>query len=155
MGTHKNPLRKKPDIDETPRRKTGKHKRHETACEDKRRSYLNCGICGSEDVAREVLCYCARCGNETLTITQKRWYSWEEIETSCSCKDLTPWHPYPSFKRIDREVCMACGSMKSPTCPSCGGERQRLHRDLPTCWTSPFGEKRCSCGFRHPGFKKS
>jgi hypothetical protein len=52
-------------------------------------------------------------------------------------------------QEIERPVCIVCGSMQAETCPAC-----KNARFFSQCWTSPFGEKRCTCGFRHPGYKK-
>ena len=147
----KNPIVQEPPIDETPRKKTGRRKKRETACEDKRRAYGTCSICGSEDVACEILAYCTVCGAEEFTVTQRDW-PWKleaAVSPSCGCTKTQGKYVYSAIQYNVCEVCLACGSMKANTCPSCRGEKYFGA----VCWTSPFGEKRCDCGFRHPGYR--
>ena len=146
---HKNPINEKPVIDEAPRRKTGRRKRRKTACADLRRGYFNCGICGSADHVYEVLTTCEVCSAEVFTIeTRDGWWP-PKGERPCGCQYLKKGvFVCTTRSRISRKVCAVCGSMEGPTCPSCKKGR------CGSCWTSPYGEKRCSCGFRHPGFRR-
>ena len=150
----KNPITKKPPLDETPRNKSGKKKRRETVCEDKRRG-LNCHICGSNNIVYEVLGWCEVCGKETFNIALSEFlwrFNWDEIESPCNCNDIEykeyklrrRWKKNPRHYDSNK-VCLTCNSVEAKTCPNCHGN----------CWTSPFGEKRCSsCGYRHKGYKK-
>ena len=146
----KNPDTKRPAIEEEPRRKSGKRKRRETVCADKKRDYFNCGICGSGDIAQESIYCCEVCGAETFTIEQGVWWPWERPSIRiCDCKYLR----HGSFVRstlrhLSVAICLTCGSVKGNTCPSC-----KNRRFFSTCWTSPFGEKRCSCGYCQKGYK--
>lgn len=147
----KNPITKKPPIDETPRAKSGKHKKRETLCEDKRRGFFNCHICGSEDITVEQLVYCTKCGKESYDIgVPTVFWRYSITEYPCACKgDPYQYRNKTYYKnahlKYSIRVCSACGSVESKTCPSC-------HKE---CWTSPFGEKRCgNCGYRHPGYRE-
>jgi len=130
----KNPITKLPQIEEIEKHKS-KHEKSETLCKDKRKSYFNCGICGSSDTTEQGVRFCNNCGVEEEFINIEFFHRFDKI---CDC--LTKHKSYYSVRK-----CIICSSVEARTCPACKGY----------CWTSTYGEKYCKrCGFRFEGYKK-
>jgi hypothetical protein len=131
----KSPILTKPEIEEKEKHQS-KHKKSETLCKDKRRSYFNCGICGSEDIVEQGVGYCSKCNAEVMFFETKRWFpKWPKI---CDCKlkykEINKYKIYLSVRK-----CVTCGATEAKTCPAC----------KENCWTSTTGEKYCKrCGYR-------
>jgi hypothetical protein len=123
-------------FDETKYR--SKRKRRETLCKDKKRGFLTCGICGSEDIIEQSIYHCNKCGNEVNYITEQLFFIDEPHICMCDKK-------IKDISKIYVRKCITCGAVEAKTCPSCGHY----------CWTGVYGDKFCkNCGFMRGSYKK-
>lgn len=101
---------------------SGKRKRRPTACADKKRGSLTCGICGSGNIARHGVAFCTICEmEEPFTIlAQDHFYkNQSEIKyPDCRCVSEYKWHR-SNFDAISVKACMDCGAVEGPRCPVC------------------------------------
>lgn len=134
---------KEPLEDEVPRYK-GKRHRTETACADKRRYLLNCGLCGSENVVYQGVYHCAECGREEEFLEGVTWIGISRWMTCCSVERT---YTYRGQKKTYRRrvvsqtavrKCIDCGAVKGPKCPACGNP----------CWSKGMARYCQRCGYR-------
>lgn len=100
----------------------GKRKRHETACVDRKRDYLSCRICGSENLIQHGVISCTEldCDAEKYFITEHLgfWLGYRHLRDEVrglGCNHR-PWKTYTHSLR----VCVDCGAYEGPLCPNCG-----------------------------------
>lgn len=128
----------------------GKHNRKPTVCNDMRRQYDHCGICGSGNVVDQGVGYCKICGAETEYLTEHRsWYysnMGEAVvpcdcmeERSCRIKGRTKRNYYRPIRNLFVNKCLDCGAVRSRYCPN------QAHHE---CWGHWDGRLFCTCGFR-------
>lgn len=138
----KNPIIKKPEIEEKEKHQS-KRKKRETTCSDKRKAYFHCGICGTSNIIVQGVGYCDKCGDEINFITEEMFPRYPRI---CDCKFKDWREKMNSQHYITRKKCITCGAVELSHCPACGKS---------WCWSGSFGEKYCkNCGFRFEGYKK-
>jgi len=153
----------------------GKHVKKKTACEAIRRSN-GCGICGSENIAKQGVKFCNLCGKEIEFVIESTGFLWPDrtgIKLNCGCKGR--WIDVPQEPKVLRALrvqiifilkCMDCGAVMSCFCPNCkniGTEHGHGYRQgSRDCWhgyrkledpkndsTGLVGVLYCkSCGFR-------
>jgi len=108
----------------------GKRTHKPTTCPDKRRAYLTCGICGSENVVSHGVVYCKICGEEApFLILGEDWIFNFEIDKieypKCKCQTKNKYDT--KYARISVKECLDCGAVCGPRCPVC--KRQLWAKD--------------------------
>ena len=146
----------------------GKHVKKKTACEAIRRT-SGCGICGSENIARQGVKFCNLCSKEMDFIIEESGLWWPDrtkVKLNCGCKGHWIENPdedqalkIPRITRIQTIYvfkCMDCGAVMSCFCPNCRGVPHEHGRGYVQgsrdCWhgyRDGVGVLYCkSCGFR-------
>jgi len=147
-------------------RKT-KRNRRETDCTVKIRGggyNHHCGTCGSENVAKQGVVYCEKCGRETpylLGPGEGNIFSWNVVPNTskdnkpCKCVKIVERKQGKFIKKykttylrsIGVTVCMDCGSVMSNFCPNCTDTKTSWLSNR--CWKSPDGKVHCQkCGYK-------
>lgn len=135
--------------DQKPKHK-GKRSKKPTVCNDQRRQYGHCGICGSGNTAAQGVEYCEECGAEAeyLTDDASFWYLRTGVKVPCSCKKEWTYRTsggrlVKRCRRPTRNIgvvkCLNCGAVESSYCPN-----NKRH----VCWGHWDGRRYCKCGFR-------
>jgi len=116
--------------------KKTKKNRKPTACMDKRKFVLNCGICGSENIVTEGVVYCTTCQEEEFFYSEKSWF-WDVPTLQCKLEKWEVTHEY-SHRLHTLNHCIDCGATNGPKCPVCKNG----------IWTNG-NQKYCQhCGYR-------
>jgi len=119
-------------------KKTRKDKT-ETSCQDKRRQYGHCGLCGSEDLVYEGIKFCKSCENEEYFIDSGEYWLWwtNPAIPKLPCEEEHDIR----MSMIVITHCLTCGATNGPKCPNCN---KRL-------WGNGLKKHCLSCGFRNNG----
>lgn len=90
-----------------------------TPCRVKKRQWGHCGICGSEDITKQGVCFCNVCGMEKEFIDElDDLFSLNRPKLECSHPEYKKKWGLKSSKLVVK--CLTCGAVKGPICPSCG-----------------------------------
>ena len=133
------------------------HNRQPTTCQDLRRSYDACGICGSKNIAEQGVDYCEVCEKERdfLRTSRTMWFYRSESKL-CKCVKYISYgknrtRAFSTERSISVTKCMDCGAVRSSTfCPNCSnkdfGQRGFYSNNA---WRHWDGRIFCSkCGYR-------